>query len=292
MPAAIALAGAAFSVSAGLTAGGILGGMMVAGGALSALGTITGNKKLGKIGSVLGLVGGVGNLAQGLLKETAGQAATQAATEGAASTAGNTIADAAGTAGDVASMATDVAANAANATSGSAALAGDIASADANMINSALASPAQQALSPQSVLMGPQDAFSAAGNPLAQQVPLGMGYGAPVAGPVAEPGILAGAWQNSAVGQTANSWIDKAKGAVEGVSKWTKANPEMAKVGGGLIQGAANHYSYTEAQKDAFKRQQQYADWVRQKYSDSVRNLQIPNVTAPLSQGIIGGAKG
>ena len=59
---AVALIGAAASVSAGIAAGGLLGGMMIAGGVMTGLGTLTGNKKLTRIGAVLGLAGGIGSM--------------------------------------------------------------------------------------------------------------------------------------------------------------------------------------------------------------------------------------
>lgn len=45
--------------------GGLMGGLMVAGGVMTGLGTITGNKKLAKIGAVLSVVGGVGGMISG-----------------------------------------------------------------------------------------------------------------------------------------------------------------------------------------------------------------------------------
>ena len=59
---AVALIGAVASVSAGVAAGGLLGGMMIAGGVMTGLGTLTGNKKLTRIGAVLGLAGGIGSM--------------------------------------------------------------------------------------------------------------------------------------------------------------------------------------------------------------------------------------
>lgn len=57
---AIALIGAYGAISGGITAGGLLGGIMIAGGVFSALGAITGNKTLSTIGMVAGLAGAVG----------------------------------------------------------------------------------------------------------------------------------------------------------------------------------------------------------------------------------------
>ncbi len=57
---AIALVGAYGAISGGIAAGGLLGGIMIAGGVFSALGAITGNKTLSTIGAVAGLAGAVG----------------------------------------------------------------------------------------------------------------------------------------------------------------------------------------------------------------------------------------
>ena len=74
---AIALVGAAASISAGVAAGGLLGGMMIAGGVMTGLGTLTGNKKLARIGAIVGLAGGIGTMVS-----NAGNAAGAAASAG------------------------------------------------------------------------------------------------------------------------------------------------------------------------------------------------------------------
>lgn len=56
---ALAVIGSASAISAGLSAGGLIGGIMMAGGVLGGLGAITGNKTLMTIGSIAGLAGGV-----------------------------------------------------------------------------------------------------------------------------------------------------------------------------------------------------------------------------------------
>jgi hypothetical protein len=61
---AIAVFGAFSSISAGLAAGGLLGGLMIAGGVMSGLGAITGNKTLSGLGMLAGLAGGVGQFVQ------------------------------------------------------------------------------------------------------------------------------------------------------------------------------------------------------------------------------------
>ena len=66
--ASVATMGAAAPMLAGASlAGQIAGGAMMAGGVLSGVGAITGNKKLTKVGGVLSLAGGLGNLGAGAL---------------------------------------------------------------------------------------------------------------------------------------------------------------------------------------------------------------------------------
>ena len=77
-------------------------------------------------------------------------------------------------------------------------------------------------------------------------------------------------------------------------STWAKNNPELAKGTFGLIAGAAGAAGQYLAASEAQKRQMAYQDWVRQRYSDAVRNLRIPavNATPVAANGIIGGARG
>lgn len=76
-----AIATAATSAVAGLTIAGIAQGAMIAGTAMSAIGMITGNKTITKIGMGLGLAGGVGAVSNGMRG--------LAATRGAAGITGN-----------------------------------------------------------------------------------------------------------------------------------------------------------------------------------------------------------
>jgi hypothetical protein len=57
----IAIAAAVGTVSAGAAMGGILGGIMVAGGVMSGVGAVTGNKNLMKLGAVASLGAGIGS---------------------------------------------------------------------------------------------------------------------------------------------------------------------------------------------------------------------------------------
>lgn len=84
------------SIASGLSVGGIVGGLMVAGGALSLVGNITGNKFLSTMGMVAGAVGGLG--AAGVFGEGF-KAATFANTFGGASSAAPALSGAQGVAG-------------------------------------------------------------------------------------------------------------------------------------------------------------------------------------------------
>lgn len=57
---AVALVGAAGTIGAGISMGGVLGGLMIAGGIASGIGGLSGNKFLSNLGMGLSLVGGIG----------------------------------------------------------------------------------------------------------------------------------------------------------------------------------------------------------------------------------------
>ena len=58
---AVALIAAVGTVSAGVALGGVLGGVMIAGGVMSGIGAVTGNKKLSMLGAVVSLGAGLGS---------------------------------------------------------------------------------------------------------------------------------------------------------------------------------------------------------------------------------------
>lgn len=273
MPQAIPLVAAAFSVSAGLTAGGIMGGLMVAGGALTGLGALTGNKKLARIGAIASLAGGVGSALGELGTAASGAGAGGALQTGANATAGNTIADAIGggtAAGDLAGAVASGAAPAAEAVAGevgkgileSAGSGGSVFGSvlDTNPFMGGAAASATPSLA------SPMNAVSGLGNTAGT-------FGQAAAEPA---GLLA-----------------RAGDFAKGVGGWIEKNPQSAKLVSGLIEGAASPYLNKLKLKDQLEMEQRYANWVRQKYSDSVRNLQIPSIFAPVpSAGIISGQRG
>lgn len=320
MPAAIPLVGAAFSIGAGVTAAGgmaalaagglsaltLTSGLMIAGGALTGIGALTGNKKLMTLGSVMGLAGGVSNFLS-KAGETAASAAgaevaSQAAAEAGASTTTNIGGEVVqGAAADAARSAADVASDVA----GSSALA-----SEGGLLSDAMKDFGAEQLG----LAGPQPTSLAGADPMplvgpSQAAPAGMGMDYLQAAdqsagliPAGEQGAafsttltpdqMAMAGFKDAAGQS--DWWSRMKQFGSEAGKWIEKNPTTAKLGGGLVAGAMGYLGQNQLAEDQVKRQMAYQDWVRQRYSDSVRNLTVPSVvrTAPQTAGIIGGARG
>lgn len=341
MPAAIPLVAAAFTVAEGLAAVGaaagmaataaggvaalsagglsaltLTGGLMIAGGGLTAVGALTGNKKLMTIGSIMGLAGGVGNL----LSKGAETAATTAAPDAAKEVAGaSTTANVGGEvvqgpAAEGAKGAAEVASNvAADAAAPAAAPLAGGASPSSGLISDAVKGPAGlvepgsgpfnfgQAPATEA-LAGAPDASS-----LASSAPAGPAYATDAAaGVTTAPGSEFGIGQPTGAGdqlamanqapgagapsQNPTTGWGKVKEFFSDAAEVSRKNPALTQVGGAFLFGAMNNYSQQSMVADQRKRD----DWLRQRYNESVRNLRIPGLvqTAGASGGIIGGARG
>jgi len=310
MPAAVPLVGAAFSISSGVAAAGglsaiaagglsaltLTSGLMIAGGAMTAIGTLTGNKKLATIGSVLGLAGGIGSaLGKGAETAAADVAGSAAAEAGASTTAnvGGEIAQGAvaDTATSVAESATKTASAAGDALRGGGlietAAQGPLDALGQEAAGAAFAqpvAPAAEALTgtpmaapgaPAPAVVAPSEAVRNYGTPLTEN----RGF---------SPNI-------AAAPDTGVGWWDKMKDFGKDFAKFTKENPTLTQVGGGLIYGVAQGIGNENAVKKQAAERKKYDEWVSQRYSDSVRNLTIGAVGGrkPVpSGGIIGGARG
>lgn len=89
MPAALPVLAGGASIMGGLAAKSmIVKGLMIAGGAMSVIGGLTGNKKLTQLGGLVGAVGGIGGALTGAFKGTASAAAGTTATGTTAAAAG------------------------------------------------------------------------------------------------------------------------------------------------------------------------------------------------------------
>jgi hypothetical protein len=326
MPAAIPLIGAAFSVGAGIAAGAttLVGGLMIAGGAMTAVGAVTGNKKLQTIGSVLGLVGG-GIGAFNELASAASLADTASSVASASDIANMAdIGTSAANAADIGMMA-DVgmgAADAAAQTASQAAQAAQVSQAAQPLLDEGLIRAAQtefgldpstlvnptvnppapgamESMAARSVEQAPSQFVQ---SPSAAATPAAGPAAAPAAAPVASqsPGYGTYATENRGFYPDIQSqsqptgWWDKATEAAGKVSGWMKKNPNTTKLASGIIGGAANYYGQMEAAEQQYKNRLAYEDWARQRYSDSVRNIQVPRLIrqGTGTGGIIGGARG
>lgn len=88
------------------------------------------------------------------------------------------------------------------------------------------------------------------------------------------------------------SWLDQLGSKVETAAKWAKANPALTLAGAGVVGGAMKYVGGQQMAEDNMTRSKAYQDWVRQRYSDSVRNLTIPKYQTPTNAGLIGAARG
>lgn len=232
MPPVIPIVAAVGSMAAGYAAlgaattllGTIAAGAMMVGGALSLAGTVSGNQKLSKWGSIIGIAGGVGSLANGAFSavgsELAGEGAGLAAEAGAAG-AEATVSEAAQAAaaqtagtGEVASSLIDPSA---------AAVAADAGTGTTGLLNEAAGGLATAA--PDAGSLAAQAGGGTAGGFG------GVGVDGAVGGLGAEGLGTAGAGAGGAAGGGAASPLSD-------ISSWIKNNKELVDVGGGFLKGA------------------------------------------------------
>lgn len=258
---AIAIVAAVGTVSAGAAMGGILGGVMMAGGVMSGLGAITGNKTLSKIGMIASLGAGIGS-ALGLA--------------GAANSAWNS---AVGAAADGAGSALGVTGNSFLATGGSMEAIGNAVGYN---------SGATAGLGAATKVAGPPspDATSLATgtqNIGANVAPSGTDLlAAPTAG---DAGLISGSQTGGGVLGPANDFGagTYAAGNVSAAGEGgfiknamafirNKDNAELIKTGTGLIGGAMKSYSEQNAADEEFSRKRQATEEARARYNASINN--------------------
>lgn len=275
MPAAIPFIVAAGYAYAATTAVGVVAGLYATAAVVTAVGAATKNEKLTVLGGVIGMGAGVAG---------AVSAANAASAADAVRTADSVYA---GTAADLAPSASADAVSTASVAS---------EAASSSLGEGAKTSPVQAEATPKGLLEAegaPTPAAEAMAEPQAAD-PYGPGAnrGADTLSAQGAPNdtnAMGGAPSNSP-----GDWWGGLKNTLEDVGGWMNKNPSLTKVGGGLIQGAMDYYGKQEMADDNLKRQKAYQDWVRQRYSESVRNLRVPAVTltAPQNTGIIGGQRG
>lgn len=232
--------------TAAITAGGLIGGLMIGGGALTAIGAITGSKKAQKWGGILSLAGGVAGLATGAWSAASSTLAEQTATESfraaeLAAQAGEGMQGMVGASGlgslpDSASMATQAL--------------GDVAQPAADAI---VAAPAvnSQALT-NSIAGATQPAI-------------------PVNGPSAMPpggGAAAPSGMLQSMGDTLKSGVDWATK--------NQANARITQAGAGLLQAGLGAYGQQAAVKEQIKLQEDAQLRARQRLNDSIKGVRVP----------------
>jgi hypothetical protein len=262
---AVALVGAAFSVSAGIGALGaaatlgatLAAGASIAGGVLVGLGTLTKNPKLTKIGAVLGIAGGLGTAAS---KASAASAAKSAAAEAA---------------GDLAFAKAD-AAQLAGQGLGESAITQNLGTYGAD---TASALGQQQGFSINSVL-GQQSTSTAAGPQMS------LDPSQATRATALAPEMSRAATQVSqplsggAIAQEAGLGV---KNAVSGQGTGTfgkvmdfmrdKQNAEILKLGGGLVQGAMTSYDQQSLMKEKLRQDEA----ARGRYNQSILGQRMYN---------------
>ena len=286
--AGMAASGAAIVSAGGFVAAGLATSMAFIGSALSFVGQISGNEKLAKIGGIVGLGGGITNIAQnwGSISESLSGAAETASTAAEAAEAGSgsiasNIADTGGASHGLAEAGMEAAkggldnggliSNAMSESSalGDAPMSGSWSGNEAN--NWSYDAPALNGLQQDapSVFSG----SSPIASPGAAQAPTAMGD-APMAGGT-----------TSAVPEVKAADIDKYLASSKAMkatnfSDWIKQNKEMMDIGNKVLGGVGDYLAKSEAaklQQEAYLAAQQNnfdrADELMRRYSDSIKNL-------------------
>lgn len=246
MPMAIPLIAAAGTVAAGISAGGLIGGLMIAGGAMTGIGALTGSKKLMQFGGILSLAGGIGGLATGAWSSTANTVAGDAATAGFGGSEYGMAQNLAGRLGE-----------------------GGAAASGASGLSSL----------PDSVVQA-NNAFSGAAKPLENFGGMNAG-GATVAAPtITDPasitrGLTAPAAAAPSI-PAPSGMLSSLKSSLGTAMDWAKANPRLAQAGAGLLSAGLGAYGQQEAIKTQIKLQEDAAGRARDRLNASVSGVRVP----------------
>lgn len=253
MPMAIPLIAAYATVSAGIAATGFIGGMMIAGGVMTAVGTISGNKKLTRWGGILSLAGGVAGMATG-----------------AWSTAAEGVAAESMAGGYTNQM--DLASDAfiGGASDGLMGTAGDALSA----ASGAMTAP----VNPGEVIGTDLAASPPLGQaPPAVQAPPGQAPSVPEPAAVSAPKPSVATPQAPNVAQAATRpAVDTTGGALQPAMDWAKANPRLVQAGTGLLSAGMNYYGAQDAAKESMRLREEADQRARERINTSVAGVRVP----------------
>jgi hypothetical protein len=274
---AIPLIAAYATVSAGIAAGGFIGGMMIAGGAMTAMGALSGDKDLSRWGGLLSLAGGVAGMANGSWATTADSAASASATADDAAMFSNIeYGGAAETA--VSDAAFEAAFDAAAGTPGAAQTMGD----DLGFM---VADQAPVTAAPSTLATAPSSA-----PPTSATAPVTPTATAQAAAPTTIPVDPAAAQTTvpSAAGSEAvPGKFDGLLNSVKGFGDYI-ANPKNARVvqaGSGLLQAGLSAYGKQDEVRTQLKMQEDAQARARARLNASLVGLKMPVYQSAAKQG-------
>lgn len=261
MPPAIALIGAAASVAGGVAAVGgtmagfaaaglgtqLVAGALIAGGVMTGLGVVSGNKKLQKWGGVLSLAGGVAGLASGAWSASAGSIAEEAARESfrAAELGAQAAGEAAGAAGGLAGGLADATGALAQVNAGVSDI--GIGAAGAGGVT---APPMTPGINPSAPAI------------TAPSVPTSVNLGS-----------QGGTMQTMVKGGGAAAGDG---GMLSNTMNWMEKNPRVTQAGAGLLTAGLSGYAQQEAVKEQMRMQEEAQARARKRLSDSVQGVVVP----------------
>lgn len=274
MPMAVPILAGGFAIAEGLAATGIISGLLIAGGALTIAGAVTGSKTLQKWGAIAGLAGGVGMIVDklgtvgGSLAGAAGEEAAKSSAQQALSqTATAEGAAAASTAAETAAqpfMTPDALQEMASSGSSGGLVESAMSGGGANAAGpiqelvptSASTPPMGEGASPTAL---PSDGFKATGAR---------------ASPLVSTADRVGAYASDA-------W-NGLKSGVQSASDWMSANKELTRLGGGLIGGAMQSVSQQRLLDQQMKAQEEALARERARYSGTLQGLRMPTYQPPV----------
>lgn len=240
MPMAIPLLAAAGSISAGIAAGGIIGGMMIAGGAMTAIGTLAKDKSLVKWGGLLSLAGGVAGLATGAWSTAAETLASES----------SSLAGGFGEAGLAEGALSSV--------------------AEGGLMGNPLTNPG-------AFTGGEGMLTSAGGAPVEAMLSAGQGYAVPTGAMSAQAPAAIPTPQAPNVAQApAIKPVDTTGGALQPAVDFAKANPRLVQAGTGLLSAGMNYYGAQDAAKESMRLQEEAQQRARDRMNASVAGVRVP----------------
>jgi hypothetical protein len=294
MPMAIPLIAAAATASAGVAAfaaattmvGMITAGMMVAGAAMTAIGTLTGNKNLTKWGGIVSLAGGVGNILSGAASSTA--SAVGEASTGATDAASNASSGLSG------SSTTGATGGAESALTGTEAVTPVVGGEQAAAVAGEAATPAL-AGEGQGLIAGQMTTPAGAAELATPAVDTTITGAAEAAAPVQGADAVAAANPTPVNAPTRAEellagYTERTPTALESLqnmgskaAQFAKGNKELVQAGAGLVQGAMQQKAQGDMLDERMRLEEEAVARQRARLNASVMGLRMPTYQRKVS---------